>query len=353
MQEPPSMKSVRANYQRTIYGLTACLVIVIVFGIVMALFVARDCMTALNAKRKREMAKLRENGDAMTSRGDRQALSRDSESEISDTAPAPAEAAPVNRGRPVNQYAHLLSTQTHQNPAFSPDEPAASARLQRYDDGQSRYEEVDDSWQSRTKSPPIYNTVVADVEVNAGARPKTNGHANKPSPLVLNARTAGDTRDKYSPNRPRDQNPSPYQRPYPSASTKSPGSASYNTGNHTPRSAQPSPRYPASAHAPRAGSETSPRGYPGPVRNVYTEPLRDRNSNERWRGREADAQPKRLDFVYGHAQPQPDVDDDDTGPYIDQKDMIVWRVRRRRRANVKSGSYGSHFDEVNFKTKIE
>lgn len=328
------MTSVRANYQRTIYGLTACLVIVIVFGVVMALFVARDCMTALNAKRKREMAKLRENGDAVTSRGDRQALSRDSESEISDTAPpAAAAAAPVSRGQPVNQYQHLLSTQTHQNPAFSPDEPAASARPQRYDDGQSRYEEVDDSWQSRTMAPPTYNTVVADVEVNAGARPKTNGHANKPSPLVLNARTAGDPRDRYSPNRPhgqnpspsrsRDQNPSPYQRPYPSASAKSPGSASYNTGNHTPRSAQASPRHPASAYAPRGDSETSPRGYPGPVRNVYTEPSRDRNSNERWRGREADAPPKRLDFVYGHAQPQPEVDDDDTGPYVDQKHMIV------------------------------
>ena len=369
------MQSVRSSYKATIYGLTACLVIVILFGIAMAVLAGRDCMAALNAKRQRHMAKLRGNGDAISPRSESQVLSRDTESEISDMDPDRI----VPDRQTTNQYAHLLSTQTHQNPAFAADETDAAAE-------QPRYEEVDASWRqdSQQMAPPCYRTVVpSDVTVVEGARPKTNGYANKPSPLVLNARAAGIAHDRYSPNRPREQNQSPtgaahdmyspnrpreqnqspYQRPYSAATARSPAGDSYTSGNHTPHTTQ------ASLHSPSAyqsGGEISPRGYNGRVRNAYTDPPRDRKANHHWRepdmsaqprgrdtntqprgrdtntqprgrdtntqprGRDTNTQPrehdtntqpKRLDFVYGHAQPEPY--EDDSGPYIDKRDMIV------------------------------
>ena len=290
----------------------------------MAILAGRDCIKALDVKRKRKMEEFRANGDAARANGDTQALSRDTESEISDVVPPSANR--IVADRPTNHYAHLLSTQTHQNPAFAADEPSEQSRYEEI--GKSR--DYDDANRLRIPmAPPTYSSVSESSPVIAGARRKTNGYANKPSPLVLDPRAAGVTRDGYSPNQPRNQNSSPYQRAYSDSPIKSAGSDP-NAGtyrDYSPHSAQrdysprnpQEPLHPASSYPPRSRDEATPRGYNGVVRNEYTDSPRGRIASDQRSGQ--DAQPRRLDIAYGHGQPA--NDDDDSGPYVIQKDVIV------------------------------
>ena len=332
IQEPPSVQSVRDSYDKKVHGLTACLVIVIVFGIGMSVLAGRDCIKALNVKRKRKMEELHANRDAARANGDTQALSRDTESEISDVVSPSADR--IVADRPTNQYAHMLSTQTHQNPAFAADEPSERSRYEEIGNGR----EYEDANRSRMPmEPPTYSSVSESSPVIAGARRKTNGYANKPSPgyankpspgyankpspLVLDPRTAGVTHaETYSPSKPRNQNDSPYQNAYSDSPAKSykdypPLSAQRD---YSPRNPQES-LHPGSSYPPRSRDEATSRGYTGAARNEYTDPPRERIASDQRRGQ--DAQPKRLDIVHGHGQPG--NDDDDSGPYVVQKDVIV------------------------------
>ena len=332
IQEPPSVQNVRDSYDKKVHGLTACLVIVIVFGIGMSVLAGRDCIKALNVKRKRKMEELRANSDAARANGDTQALSRDTESEISDVVSSSADR--IVADRPTNQYAHMLSTQTHQNPAFAADEPSERSRYEEIGNGR----EYEDTNRSRMPmEPPTYSSVSESSPVIAGARRKTNGYANKPSPgyankpspLVLDPRTAGVTHaETYSPSKPRNQNDSPYQNAYYDSPAKSSGNDPHTYRDHPPHSAPQrdySPRnhqeslHPGSSYPPRSRDEATPRGYTGAARNEYTDPPRERIASDQRRGQ--DAQPRRLDIVHGLGQLG--NDDDDSGPYVVQKDVIV------------------------------